>query len=681
MDIEELRKMQKSGLCIFPCNNEKEPNIKTDQFNKEYSWRKYSFTKNPFVINDNNIKLFQFVGLSCGEASGNLEGIDIDSKYELDVSLFEGMKELVTNTYDDLWEKLTIIKTISNGYHLLYFCDTIESNQSLAKREATREEKNNFYLELKKKGKPKEQSKKIASRLTKVLIETRGEGGYLATVPSKGYSLVQGTLYTIPFITEEERDVLINCARTFNTLQQEEFKKLKEPYQNTSWSGGKKPWEDYNERITAMELAQLLEKHGWQVNERLSDGQRIYLKRPGDTKTKQSANIKVDCKVFTAHSSSTIFSPQKPYSASAVFAQLECNGDFVECGRKLLEMGYGEKQKKEYSNDFDTLDESFKVETFTTNQSETDQMIRRFMKGDLPMGLETGWKLLDEYFRFKPGKYVVWLGHANVGKSTLLWYLLVVANHLHGWKSLLYSTENDGWVIKKEMMQFKAGKNITLFTDAQFNMYSQWFEENFTIIEHDDLLAYNQILKVAEAKMLQKKYDCLLIDPYNTLPYNWENIDKRLSTHDYHHHVSNVFKQWSKKNNCCIYLNTHPNTEAMRQIHPKGHDMEGHVKPPISSQAEGGGKWIAKCDDFVVLHRYVKHPNMYNRTIIDVQKVKETFSGGQPMMMDNYFELTLRNSGGFVGFFDDFNENPLVKKKKDNIFGEENETLTNKAPF
>ena len=174
-----------------------------------------------------------------------------------------------------------------------------------------------------------------------VLIETRGEGGYVIAPPSPGYKYIQGEPGNIPTITTEERDILFSISKSFNEL--EEIKpKVNTPTSTTYSSTGLSPFEDYNQRG---DVVGLLESKGWRVVNR--QGQRINLLRSGSTDSKTSGNYHTGLKVLRVFSSSTEFNPDKGYSPSQVFSLLECNGDNKLTYRRLLELGYGEPYKGE----------------------------------------------------------------------------------------------------------------------------------------------------------------------------------------------------------------------------------------------------------------------------------------------------------------------------------------------
>jgi hypothetical protein len=214
-----------------------------------------------------------------------------------------------------LYFKLLIVTTVSNGFHIYYRCEQIQGNQKLANRPATPEE-------LKENPNLKEF----------VLIETRGEGGYVIAPPTEGYKKYQND--KVPRISVHEREILFSCARMFN----KKIDEVKPPASTEGIGYGLKPWEDYNNRA---DIISLLEQHGWTVVEKA--GERIFLKRPG-AKSFTSANYHTGLKIFYVFTTSSQFE-NKGYPPFAVFAMLECNNDFKLATRKAIDMGYGEKKK------------------------------------------------------------------------------------------------------------------------------------------------------------------------------------------------------------------------------------------------------------------------------------------------------------------------------------------------
>lgn len=248
----------------------------------------------------------------CGGVSGNLEVIDVDIKYDTSGTLWQDYCEEIKSVYNQLY----IVKTKSGGYHIYYKCETIEGNQKLANRPATADE-------LKENPNVKEI----------VLIETRGEGGYVIAPPSPGYEKLSE--FIVPVISIEERELLLSAARSFNQIIEEVRPDAKVLQQSTSYQ--KSPWDDYNERCDAVAL---LEKHGWSFVQR--KGERSLMRRPGHTDQYSSGDFHHDLNLLKVFSSSTQFDIGKGYKPFAIYTFLEHNKDFSAAAKQLLKDGYGE---------------------------------------------------------------------------------------------------------------------------------------------------------------------------------------------------------------------------------------------------------------------------------------------------------------------------------------------------
>ena len=346
------------GICVIPTNENKIPCIE---------WKKYQTEIITLEQAEEGFEKPYAKSLSvvCGKSSGNLEVIDIDTKYDLTGKLFESYLQDIADNDPDLRAALLIIQTRSGGYHLYYHCDKIEGNQKLAQRNASADELSQN---------PNDQ--------IRVLIETRGQGGYVVAPPSDGYKITQGRV--IPTITPDQRDILIALARSYNEVV--EPPKREYIINNTTKEFFTTPWDDYNNRG---DIIGLLSRHGWVAVKQ--NATRTYFRRPGKNKG-ISADYHHQLRLFKSFTTSSEFEVGHAYTHYGVFKILEAKGDSSAAAKKLLAAGYGEKRifygEKEERNIFKKKREGLTDEQLVNyakvelNKSDTEaqEMIKNLSK-------------------------------------------------------------------------------------------------------------------------------------------------------------------------------------------------------------------------------------------------------------------------------------------------------------
>ena len=332
------------------------------------------------------IKLFRDVhgiAILTGKTNKNLEVIDVDVKYDNIGTLWSNLEALLKDNLPEIYDNFLISKTKSGGYHIYYRCETIQGNIKLANRETTPEEREETYQIEIQKGTNKEEALKISNNdKIRVLIETRGEGGYAVAPPTKGYEFIQGDIDNIPTISKEQREVIFTISKTFNTVEPIKPYKPTIDYQQTKTSpldpNKKQATQERNmnskdkyKGITSIDdyeqrgdfISYLISK-GWTQQE--EDTERVYLLRPGSSDAKHSGNYHKDTKKFICFSTSTEFEPQRPYNISEAFNLLESGGDWKQTALKLGKLGYGDyspKQAKETNIRVDIINKQSETST------------------------------------------------------------------------------------------------------------------------------------------------------------------------------------------------------------------------------------------------------------------------------------------------------------------------------
>lgn len=259
------------------------------------------------------------LAIVCGSVSGNLEVLDFDSPEH-----FEFWRELVEEIAPELLERLVAVQTPRGGKHLYYRCDEAEGNQKLAQVQSQNES-----------GKPK----------LETLIETRGEGGYIIAPPSpaachpdnKSYFLLNGGFTDVPQITPAERDILLDCARSFN----QNFAEVEPPRAGTSIVGGNRPGDEFNASFGLPEWGELLTRHGWK--KKMQRGGEEYWQRDGKNGKGISAtlNYKGSNVLYVFSSNAYPFQANSAYNPFAAYTFLEHGGDFSAAAKALVAQGYG----------------------------------------------------------------------------------------------------------------------------------------------------------------------------------------------------------------------------------------------------------------------------------------------------------------------------------------------------
>lgn len=586
-----------------------------------------------------NLTNCEAVGVVCGRLSGNLEVIDIDLKYDLTGKLFDRYKNLINQADKELLKKLVVQKTKSGGYHFLYRCSQIEGNLKLAQRSITNEEIAKELKELHKQF-PAETDEILLKRVSKVrvLLETRGEGGYVVCFPSKGYELVYGDFYSLHEITTDQRETLHNIARQFNEII-EEYRPQK--FQNKPQIKGISPFEDYNNRG---DVIGLLEKHGWKFIKRR--GAKTQILRPGATTSQTSGNFDHDKNWFSVFTTSSEFEPMRAYQPYAVYAVLECNKDFSAAAHKLYEEGYGDRREVERENNakvpsrVNLVDEDY---SFIAKPDDYEEYLNQVRTGTLPMGLTTGMPAMDKHFLFKHSDLVIINGIDNVGKTKLILFLTVLSSILHNWKWVVYCSENSLGNVIRTLIEFYAGRKLNRITEDEYRTAREFVEKHFILIKSEECLYnYRDIINMTKKLLKKGEIDGVLIDPYNSLKIELTNSSK-LNTHEFHYEAISEIKMFGKKENVGFWINMHAVTSAIRQK-----DADGYAAAPGKEDTEGGGKFANKADEFLTVHRKTQHPTEWMISDVFVRKVKEWETGGKPTPLNQPLRMIMNDAG--VGF-------------------------------
>lgn len=302
--IDVVKMYLSNNYSVIPVNAQKNPTI---------AWGQYMLKPMDIEYAKSVFKDAYGIALIMG-GKKSLTAIDVDLKYDISGSLWDRLKKEIGK---DLLKKMWVNKTVSGGFHLVFSCVKSEGNMKLASRSTTDEEKiNTFNLEISKGSSAETALRAGLSDTSRVLIETRGVGGFIVVPPTPGYECVYGKIQEI---TPEEYTELIEICYSFN----EYIKPVKNyAVAKLERDKGKDVFASFNK---SADVVKMLEDFGWsQVGQ---DGTRIRMRRPGNVASKDSGWFDIEKRIFWVFSTSTSFKENEGYSAVDVLLQLKYDGD------------------------------------------------------------------------------------------------------------------------------------------------------------------------------------------------------------------------------------------------------------------------------------------------------------------------------------------------------------------
>ena len=254
------------------------------------------------------------VAVACGSASGGLECLDFDNHFDDAQKTIKNFQGIIKDLFKQ--HKFPIETTPHGGFHLFFRCEKNEGNRKLANKKAI----------------PLGEDKERVS----ATIETRGEGGYVVVDPSPGYKFFYGSLESVPTISIDERERLIEAAMSLNEFVENKFPMEEEK--------GDKPGDLFNRDPGCLDEVRIcLLNNGWVE---VKDKQ---WRRPNKDKG-ISATLGVAAEnVFYVFSSNAHPFDIGGYSPFRVIGLLDYNEDFKSWAAELAKRY--EKQlpsKKEY---------------------------------------------------------------------------------------------------------------------------------------------------------------------------------------------------------------------------------------------------------------------------------------------------------------------------------------------
>ena len=264
--------------------------------------------------------------------------------------------------------------------------------------------------------------------------------------------------------------------------------------------------------------------------------------------------------------------------------------------------------------------------------------------GKVNEGLRLGIDRLDNHFRLVYGNLNFILGHANTGKTHLVFYLMFLYSLKHNVRWLVFSSENEPYALIRKLIEFAEGKPINQIEKEDFEKQYDWVYNHFKFVDSEKAYTYKDLLELATAVKKAWDYQGFLIDPLNSLK---KDIPKNSNSYEYSYESLTDIRIFCKQHNITTWICVHAVTEALRKKHPQGHYYANQPIPPMASDSEMGGMSMNRADDFLIVHRYIYHETDWIYSNLYSAKVKNQELGYKPTPIDDpvKFRSILNNVG------------------------------------
>lgn len=286
------------------------------------------------------------IGVVCGAISGNLEMLELEGRAVAEGYMTKllataqqfGIGDLLTRIVNGYWEK-----SPSGGYHFFYRVHgSAVGNTKLAQRfaledEWTEQERSTFA--------------RTGRRPPRVLIETRGEGGFVVVAPSHGpvhatgqpWFAVNGDPSKVAEVSLSEREALFSVARALNTYRDVLADSLPVQSQPAAPEGELSPGDDFNERG---DWQSILQPFGWKIHHTV--GSTTHWTRPGKDHGVSASTGGERGDLLYVYTTSTELPDTQGLSKWRTYAILNHAGDFSKTASDLRKQGYGSPLQQGY---------------------------------------------------------------------------------------------------------------------------------------------------------------------------------------------------------------------------------------------------------------------------------------------------------------------------------------------
>jgi twinkle protein len=280
----------------------------------------------------------------------------------------------------------------------------------------------------------------------------------------------------------------------------------------------------------------------------------------------------------------------------------------------------------------------YPIEGIHTAKSQMDSMLRIFDNGK-KKGVTTGYSDLDLHYTLRTSELDIWTGIPNMGKSAMVFQMIMNSAHLYGWKWGVYSPENYPISELYDSLSELVVGNTTdidvrdrMSKDEYLGSIDYLNEYIYTVYPEEDL-SLDNILEKFKYLVLRYGIKGCVIDPFNQL----DNDRGGLSETEYIGQALSKIRRFEQLYDLKFIIVAHP-----RIMHQ---DERGVYQRPTAYHISGSANWFNKADNVIVIHRENTKDPHDTSVLIDVQKVKFQKLVGIPGEIRLFYD---RRSGRYL---------------------------------
>lgn len=280
----------------------------------------------------------------------------------------------------------------------------------------------------------------------------------------------------------------------------------------------------------------------------------------------------------------------------------------------------------------------YPIEGIHTAMSQLDSMLSIYHNGK-KKGVTTGYDNLDLHYTLRTSELDIWTGIPNMGKSAMVFQLVMNTCVLYNWKWGIYSPEN--YPISElydSLSELLVGNTTDIdvsdrMSEGEYISSIEYLNEMIFAVYPEEDLSLDNILEKFKYLVLRYGIKGCVIDPFNQL----DNDRGGLSETEYIGQALSKIRRFEQLYDIKFIIVAHP-----RIMHQ---DDSGTYQRPTAYHISGSANWFNKADNVIVIHREnMKDPNDTS-VIVDVQKIKFQKLVGIPGEIKLYYD---RRSGRYV---------------------------------